>query len=391
MSTTALGDPSADPSVPTDKFQPVDIDNNPITLGDNPAHVDGALHEFGLWLERTGLFQALLENRAVALANGKCAVESPSAALFVSGKQSDADTFNFENPCPPIIERIALFDANAALHSSPKFTSISAMPTDLTDQFVTNKYTVNTEDKLFMSSLLKMITDSDLAQQLVSAAGGSGYVFYKLLRERIKDATAQDRALVKSDFESFKTKGHAGPVTLSSFNLFYKSFSKLHRVLPKDERMKEAQLCEMLNTVMFKDSNLSALYEMKLTVSPHNGILKTALDTIRTLLRSREVRRALCEPALLSFATSGDASVESYKAAYIVLKANLQLMALRADSPGAPSSYTQAIAAGSPWPKSMDKEMSNHDHNETWSVIVEVMWRATGLVYCFTFVLCTGQ
>ena len=105
-----------------------------------------------------------------------------------------------------------------------------------------------------------------------------------------------------------------GPLSLSSFNLFYKTFSKLHRVLPKDERMKEPSLCEMLNTIMFKDSSLSSLYEMKLTVTPHHGNLKVALDTIRTMLRSREVRRVLCEPSSESL-SNADVSALVAKAA----------------------------------------------------------------------------
>ena len=84
MTTTAHGVDATNLTVQVDKLRPVDIDEEPIALGDNPAHVEGALHEVGLWLKRTGLFEPLLENRAVLLSNGKLAVESANAALLVS-------------------------------------------------------------------------------------------------------------------------------------------------------------------------------------------------------------------------------------------------------------------------------------------------------------------
>ena len=153
MTTTAHGVDATDLTVQTDKLKPVDIDEEPITLGDNPANVEGALHEVGLWLKRTGLFEPLLENRAVLLSNGKLAVESANAALFVSGTHQNADTFSFDNPCPLVNERVALFDADAALSGNPAFAPVPTLPSGYSDNFMVNQYSVRAEEKLFLSSI----------------------------------------------------------------------------------------------------------------------------------------------------------------------------------------------------------------------------------------------
>ena len=64
---------------------PFNIDGEPITYDGNPAHVEGILHELSEWTARTGHYMTLLENNAVLLPNGKMAVDSIAAVLFVSG------------------------------------------------------------------------------------------------------------------------------------------------------------------------------------------------------------------------------------------------------------------------------------------------------------------
>ena len=97
MSTTAHEDSSSTPvKVPSD------IDANLLILDDNPAHIDGVLHEFGLWVERTGNYLPLFENRGVALNNGKLAVEHPNTALLANSSPPDPVTYSFEFPCPPM-------------------------------------------------------------------------------------------------------------------------------------------------------------------------------------------------------------------------------------------------------------------------------------------------
>ena len=93
---------------------PFNIDGEPIIYDGNPAHVEGILHELSEWTARTGHYVTLLENNAVLLANGKMAVDSVAAVLFVSGEKDDGGSYNFHAPCPATSERIKKFDAEAA-------------------------------------------------------------------------------------------------------------------------------------------------------------------------------------------------------------------------------------------------------------------------------------
>ena len=62
---------------------PVDTDSDPIIWDGNRAHILGNLHAVGKYYKRLHLFQPLLSDRAVALPNGKLAVESDKAVPFM--------------------------------------------------------------------------------------------------------------------------------------------------------------------------------------------------------------------------------------------------------------------------------------------------------------------
>ena len=78
---------------------PVTIDKEPIIFNGNDATIEGTLYECGRFYKRNGLFQPLFSHRAVALSNGKLAVESPNTVYFTTGKIVDAH--DFDDPCPP--------------------------------------------------------------------------------------------------------------------------------------------------------------------------------------------------------------------------------------------------------------------------------------------------
>ena len=60
-------------------LQPVTTDKTSLSWDGNAATIAGILHETSKYYKRVGLFQPLLANRAVALSNGKLAIESPSS------------------------------------------------------------------------------------------------------------------------------------------------------------------------------------------------------------------------------------------------------------------------------------------------------------------------
>ena len=62
---------------------PTDIDRTPLVWSSNPAHIEGILHETGLFYKRKGLFQSLLKHGAVLLPNGKTSADlNYSSSLF---------------------------------------------------------------------------------------------------------------------------------------------------------------------------------------------------------------------------------------------------------------------------------------------------------------------
>ena len=127
-STISTAQESEQPSVISVKHIPTDIDGNKIEWDDNPAYLAGALYECSLFYERTGLFEALIKDGAVALSNGKLAVDSASAVSFVSGITADAAAHDFFHPCPPTPARITAYDAAQTAAGKKTFTA----PTSVT-------------------------------------------------------------------------------------------------------------------------------------------------------------------------------------------------------------------------------------------------------------------
>ena len=73
----------------TDPFIPTYSDGTRIKWDGNYAHIDAALYEVGRHYKRAGLFQLFFKHRAVALSNGRIAVESFNSVWFTFGKVSD--------------------------------------------------------------------------------------------------------------------------------------------------------------------------------------------------------------------------------------------------------------------------------------------------------------
>ena len=113
---------------------------------------------------------------------------------------------------------------------------------------------------------------------MISGSQGSGTRFLTLLRAEASKTKPQDRALVKSQFDSFVNKGHAGPLDLQFFNEHYRKFNKLLRVLPSAQRMSEEDTCEMINKLMFMDPNVATVFELKLEVNPPSGDICSSSD-----------------------------------------------------------------------------------------------------------------
>ena len=232
---------------------PFNIDGEPITYDGNPAHVEGILHELSEWTARTGHYVTLLENNAVLLANGKMAVDSVAAVLFVSGEKDDGGSYSFHAPCPATSERIKKYDAEAARTSSATFTAPSKMPDEHVGSFIPSKFQVQAEDLRFLNSLSLIIPDSDLRSDLLKRSVRSGRAFLTEFKKEGAKATAGDKALVVTNLESYALSGHVGALTLTSFNSFLKNFYKLQRATPPSSRKSDPAIFEMIKMVAIKD------------------------------------------------------------------------------------------------------------------------------------------
>ena len=84
---------------------PVTTDNNKLEWDGNPATISGMLFEVERFFTRVGLFQVLISDRAVALSNGKLAIEDANTVLFVSGTAASPPG-TFERPCPASTARL---------------------------------------------------------------------------------------------------------------------------------------------------------------------------------------------------------------------------------------------------------------------------------------------
>ena len=195
---------------------PFNIDGEPITYDGNPAHVEGILHELSEWTARTGHYVTLLENNAVLLPDGKMAVDSIAAVLFVSGEKDDGGKYSFHTPCPATSERIKKFDAEASRTSSATFTAPSKMPDEHAGSFIPSKFQVQAEDLRFLNSLSQIIADSDLRSDLIKRSGRSGRAFLTEFRKEGAKATAGDKTLVVTNLESYALSGHVGALTLTT-------------------------------------------------------------------------------------------------------------------------------------------------------------------------------
>ena len=63
-----------------------DIENQPVTVDSNPAHFDGFLGEIASFVERSGMYQELLE-QGITFRGAKTVIESPAVIPFLRGSR----------------------------------------------------------------------------------------------------------------------------------------------------------------------------------------------------------------------------------------------------------------------------------------------------------------
>ena len=277
---------------PLDKYVPVYSDNTPIKwpAGSNPAHLPGILHEIGRFFTRKGHFIALLENNAVTVGT-KLAVEHISSVKFVTGLAFDPMTYGYESPCPPTEARIRAFDARATASKTQSF-SRDAPPPEVMSSYTVMPYAIREEKGRLLSCLNNIFEDADVLEQYGEIAAGDGVALLTHLRAVAAKAKPRDFALVEGDLNTHVQIGIIGEVTLDSFNLFMRTFDRLHRLAPN--KMTQGQQVSMISNIMYADPAIRERHEDKVSASPPTD-RDSAVELVRDMLRGRLVAAQIDE------------------------------------------------------------------------------------------------
>ena len=283
-----LSTADADSSVAINtKLIPVDQDNFPIKYHSNPAHIDGALHEFRSWMERSGTHLELFENRCTPLSNGKLALDHSSSTPFIDGSINLLITYDFENPCPPGLERLK--QHNDLLATADRLDPHTRVKED-GESSIVSLTSIKGALRDLSTSLLAMYADSGDALKMGEEASNDGFEVLRLMREHGKTASAGDRVFVRSTVDKFIAAGIAGEVTLKSFKHHLKELRRQNRFLAVADRKQDADFIQVINGVMYRDKGVREQFENMLLIVPDPSL--TVLETmILKFLRTRNVNQ----------------------------------------------------------------------------------------------------
>lgn len=280
-------DATNEPTLSNNIFIPVHSDKTPIVWDGNNATIPGALFEVKRYLKKTGIFQPLLNHRAVALSNGRLAVDSPSATYFTSGKISDPH--DFDDPCPPTAKRLLIYNEDVALGTRPgsNMPALTEVPESDKQTIIIADHCVQKEDATLLRCLANVFGAAACSERLIEKADGSGIAFLEALRDRAKKATARDKALITAKYSKLIRDGVAGELTLTTFNSYLKAYKSAIRNLAPDARPPDEAEVEMVSVIAIKDAATRELYELKATITSPST-MDEAADLLIEILEGRE-------------------------------------------------------------------------------------------------------
>ena len=274
---------------------PIDIKGNPISDEGVPAYLAGALHEAQQFYERIGKFKSLFEYGTISLSNGKTAIDSSESIYFASGDVSDPAKFTFLNPCPSGAERIAIYDFDATVNSTPVYAdrikSLSA-PSD----FIVSRLKIEEADLDFANSLINIIKDPRKKVRLLTACKGSGRALVPLIVKESQDISRKEQSIPKLEFDAFARKPIPGEIDTESFELWYEEYEKRLRRVPEKLRIDESGIVQNIIGVFYHDIAVRDRYDFELKVEkPDPDDLEANLKCARSFLRDRGASKQLDE------------------------------------------------------------------------------------------------
>ena len=267
-------------------YIPVSSAKTPLNWDNNDATILGLLYETGKYYKSKGLFQTLLKHRAVALSNGRLAVEDPNTVYFVSG--AIIDERSFDDPCPPSAQRTREYNdaIDAGTRHGRKATDLRTIPKEHEHTIILAKHCVEKEDSTFLHSLSYVFGECESSEKMLEDADGSGLAFLELLRHRGRNAKPRDKALVSSKFNKIIRDGVKGELTLNSFNAFLKTYKSARRNIDPASRPTDEAELEMISIIAIKDMAVREIFELQIALHPPND-LDDASEILFDILRGR--------------------------------------------------------------------------------------------------------
>ncbi len=288
LSTAHSAEEAEQPTPSSTSVRPTDINHQPIIWTGNPAHLEGVLHEVCKYITRNGTYVPLLTHYAVLLPNGKMATDSIQASKFLTGESESPIKYDFNNPCPPTEQRITEFDALAqrSRPATPSFVRIQTLPHEA--NIIVSPWVIKNADRKLFGIIIQIVSDADKRSRLEDLSNGLGTVLIGLLRAESLTATQKDKVLVTEERNAHVNAGVRGELNLESFNIFLRQFHRLQNYVPLAARSSDDTIIQMLHSIIFKDSGVNTIFEIKLANSP-NMNLDLTVSTVREVLRSRMV------------------------------------------------------------------------------------------------------
>ena len=260
-------------------------DGTPILYHGNPAEMDGILHETGEFVVRDGTFDMFLEHYAVAMSNGKLAVDSIQSVSFITNRV--ADPRSFAKVCPPTARRIREFDDEAARTSGSAYVPIKSIPTSLEHQIIIAPWMVKAKSKAFCAMLENILSQWEEAETMIEQAKGDGHKLLELMRDEGNKASPADHTLISMNFNRLKDAGIAGELDVIKVRDHFKAYLRAKRKLTAAERasITDASEIQYVNSIAYRDPAIRDRYSLKQEIKAPSTFAE-ATELLKATLRS---------------------------------------------------------------------------------------------------------
>ena len=266
-----------------------DMYNNPVTIDNNVAHIDGLMYEINSYVRRTGTWDSLITH-GVSLQGSKIIIDSAAAVPFVSNTWTISRAYSVNNPCPHTSQRLVDYNLEQAkVPGSVPRVSPTKLPDDgSASQYSVNPFIIDRDDLALGNAIARCFEDADLVENMRLECGMGGRALLSHLVDLAQTATAAEKTLVLRRYNRFAEAPVAIDLDTVSFNEWLKDLMKMHRRLPQAVRKTDDDICESINALFFAQPSWREMYEIRTTMDPTiSGDLKKTLVLIRKMLSMR--------------------------------------------------------------------------------------------------------